>query len=93
MGCRSFTKGWKDKNGSLKSIQIRMNLGVVTVSLPQLLWNLKEMKFWEIFNERMKTLLKMLWFITGGDTKQPHLMHRFSNMELRKQLGQRAMTR
>ena len=54
MGCRSFLQGWKDENGQEVNSG-RMNLGVVTVTLPRIALESEGNmdKFWEIFNERM----------------------------------------
>lgn len=55
MGCRSFLKLWKDKNGEYK-FDGRFNMGVVTLNIPQIaiLANHSEEKFFEILEKRLE---------------------------------------
>ncbi len=43
MGCRSFLQGWKDENGQEVNVG-RMNLGVVTLNLPRIAIESKEIR-------------------------------------------------
>ena len=43
MGCRSFLQGWKDENGQEANVG-RMNLGVVTLNLPRIAIESKEIR-------------------------------------------------
>ena len=54
MGCRSFLQGWKDEQGEEVNVG-RMNLGVVTLSLPRIALEAQgsQEKFWQILNERL----------------------------------------